>query len=609
MKRSESPVKIAVFAEQTNDWEALRSVLATQFPKFELIRVPEDPVRQILQAQAALRDSEQRYRLLFERNVAGVFRSSLNGEMLEVNEAFAEMLGYGSPVELRGILARKLFLFPEERTRLVDQLKRDGCAINFECGLRRSDGQAVWVMENSVLMHDPELGQDVIVGTLVDLTEKKQLEVKLKALAYRDPLTGLANRRYLEEQGRRILSEADREDKLAALIYLDLARFKRVNDTFGHDTGDQLLVEAADRLERELRKQDVAARVGGDEFAVLLPNIASGEQALSVAKRLADKLHSPYSVEGNLVHIEAQLGISLYPQHAQSFEKLLIAADMAMYQTKIAGSQVIEFFSPDTASHFDSEMDVESSLRKAIEENELTVYYQPIFDLRTGGVVAAEALVRWMHPQRSLLNAGDFIRLAERSGLIRRLDWLVLEMVAREVENWSSGNLEWFSVNLSVFTIQEPGFISNLSKVLKIDKSPREGCFVFEITESQGGRDLKAMCDDLQQLRDMGIRIALDDFGTGHSGLAYLQNFPVDFIKMDRCFIQELKQEDQRGNVARAIVQLGQGLGVRVIAEGIETVEQYDWLKAAGCELGQGRYLGPPAKAEEFSTTFIAPKD
>ncbi|MEJ2339265.1 MAG: EAL domain-containing protein [Gemmatimonadales bacterium] len=551
-------------------------------------------------AQETIRSSERRYRLLFERNVAGVFRASQDGAILEVNDAFARLVGYEAPVEVQGKPITDFYASLPERRRFGEDLKRNRAMANREVQFTRKDGSTIWVLENSILVEDPDLMEPVIEGTIVDITARKRLETELERMAYHDPLTDLANRRLLEERARMSLAFADRHGIQAGLVYMDLSRFKRINDTLGHEAGDEVLVEVANRIRACLRGSDTAGRLGGDEFACLLAEVGGERGVLAVAQRISDSLSAPFELAERTLHIEAQIGVALYPDHAADFESLLAAADRAMYCTKIDGNPAIEIYSPTMNESVPDEIAEEEELRDALKNQQLTLHYQPVIRLADGRLVGAEGLVCWAHPSRGLLEAREVIRTAERGGVIRQLDRWVLEEVLAQAIRWErSARLEWISVNQSIQTLRDPGATGFVQQLLEQAPVPPER-LVLEVKEGLAINSPKAVTARLEALREMGLRIALDDFGTGQSTLAYIKHFPADIIKLDGFFVHDLGTNYDSRNLAQAIIQMGQALGVTIIAEKVETEDQCNWLRSAGCDHVQGYYTGRPVPADEF---------
>ncbi|MFQ5680419.1 MAG: putative bifunctional diguanylate cyclase/phosphodiesterase, partial [Gemmatimonadota bacterium] len=570
------------------------SAISVRHDDQTLVQAAVRDISERVEAMESLRASEERYRALFERNVAGVFRSTLEGVVLEVNEACARLLGY-SPEEMAGISSHDLYMRPEDRETFRVRLLAEGAVRNCELRLRRKDGSPVWVLENSMLVEDPVHGERVIEGTLIGITDRKRLEADLEHLAYHDALTGLANRRLLEERARKTLALAGREGRRAGLVFIDLARFKRINDTLGHAVGDSVLAETANRLRAVARESDTVARMGGDEFAVLLAEVDGVEGARVVAERLWKALQEPLHLAGRTLHADARLGVALYPDHASDYEALLSAADRAMYRTMTEGVLPYRLYDPALEGTFEDELALEEGLREALEAEELTLYYQPICRGGDGRVEGAEALLRWPHPERGVIAAAEFIHLAERTPLIHQIDRWALREGIRQASEWEGGDgPDWVAVNLSAASFRDPelvAYVSGLLEEARLDPS----CLVVEVTERTAMRNPEAVNDCLRGLREVGARIAIDDFGTGHSALAYLRQLPADLLKLDGVFIRDLEADPGAGRIARAVIALGHAAGMAVVAERVERRAQREWLEAAGCDFVQGYHVGEPA--------------
>ncbi len=560
-----------------------------------------------IEARERTRASERRYRQLFERNVAGVFRTTPGGEILEVNGSFARILGYESPEEVLASVesVKDLFVDPREREGLLSRLESEGAAENFELRLRRKDGTAVWVLENSALLEGRDDEGDVIEGTLVNITERKRLRQELEELAYHDTLTGAANRRLLKLRAEKTLARARREEGRAGMIYLDLVRFKRINDTLGHAAGDRALAETADRLRSVARESDTVARVGGDEFAVLLADVDRPEGARRAAERMAEALAPPVALGEQGIHLEARLGVALFPDHAADADGLLSAADAAIYQSGPSRAPGIHLYrEPDPEDRPPDELPLEEGIREALAEDRLLLYLQPVVRGDGGRTEGAEALLRWNHPERGILAAEAFIHLAERSSVIHELDrWALSEaldfMAAREA---SAGGPDWVSVNLSAASLRDPSLAEHVAAELEA-RGLDPSLLVLEVTEHTAMRSPGPAAETLQQLRALGAGIAIDDFGTGYAALAYLERFPADLLKMDGAFLESLDREpDEREPLAAAILRLGHAVGMRVVAEHVETDAQREWLEAAGFDLLQGFGVGEPVPAGELGT-------
>jgi diguanylate cyclase (GGDEF)-like protein len=417
--------------------------------------------------------------------------------------------------------------------------------------------------------------------------------------AHHDALTGLASRAlFLERLEHGLARAARRRDRLAVL-FIDLDRFKIVNDSLGHAAGDALLIEVASRLRSCLRLTDTAARLGGDEFAVALFDVSGEEEAPKIARRILDLLQEPFEVLGKQVFVNASIGISFSAGAGGTGEDLIRTADLAMYQAKRNGKGRYETFEQALHDRLMQTVDLDADLRRAVECDEFVVHYQPIMDLASGRVCAAEALVRWRHPRRGLVVPGEFVPLAEETGLIVPIGGWVLHEACRQAAAWPDGVT--VSINLSARQLHLPDLPNMVAGVLR-DTGLDPGRLILEITESQLLQDTDVMIERLRNLKRLGLRLALDDFGTGYSALAYLRRFPIDLIKIDKSFVAEMADGVEAGALARAVVELGRTLRLGVVAEGIETAEQLSELRAAGCPLGQGYHFARPLEPADFAS-------
>lgn len=553
-------------------------------------------------AMQALRASEQRYRELFERNVAGVYRVSVEGTVLEVNEAMAQMLGYERQ-ELMRSPAIEVYFDPGEREEWIRLLHEHGSLAGHVLRLRRKDGSPIWVLENSSLIEDPETGSRVIVGTAIDITDRKRLEDDLERMAYQDPLTGLANRRFLREMAVKALARVDRQGGRAGLLYLDLIRFKRINDAFGHTIGDQILADLGDRFQRCVRASDTIARVGGDEFALLLVGVGRAEDGLMAAQHLKECFTAPFIIDGETFHLHARIGVALYPDHAASFDELLSHADLAMHQ--IGDSDAgIGIYRSAGSRPLREDLVLEEELRRGLDREEFVLHYQPIYFLPDRTPIAVEALVRWTHPERGLLTAGDFIPLAEHAALIRKLDRWVLRTAVRQMRCWAeTRGPGWVAVNLSPSTFEDPELPEFIERLVA-DEALAGERLALEVTERATMRDPERAAATLRGLQELGIRIVIDDFGRGHSSLAYLLHFPANVLKIDRFFVSGVGVDPAQERLVEGIIALCLRMEMQLIAEGVETEAQLEWLEARGCRFVQGFYLGRPTPAEGLAGSF-----
>ncbi len=548
----------------------------------------------------SLETSARAYRQLFEHNVAGVYRVGLDGAIRDVNAAMARMLGYDRE-ELLHLSAGDVYPDPRDREEWVRKVTEKGMLTNHLLRLRHRDGHTVWTLENASLVDDPETGEPSIVGTAIDISERKRLEEDLVRMAFRDPLTGLANRRMLQEMTGKAILRAKREEGQIAMVCLDLVRFKRINDAFGHAAGDGVLTELAERLRSRVRASDTVARVGGDEFAILLVNVPRQEDALAAARGLKECLTKPFLVKEEAFHLDSRIGIALCPEHGERFDELLSLADLAMYQS-VTEESGIALYRPVARNTLREALWLEEQLRGSLERQELELHYQPIYRLPERTPLAYEALLRWRHPERGLLAAGEFIAIAEQSGILRRLDRWVIRAAARQSRLWWEGaGHDWVSVNVSPATLEDPLLPAFVESVLAEEGLTGEGLAV-EITERATTRDPEGAARTLRRLRDLGLKIVIDDFGRGHSALAYLVHFPADFLKVDRCFVTGLGRDDSQGRLVEGLIGLCHGLELPLIAEGVDRADQLAWLESRGCRLAQGNHLGPVVPVDKLTS-------
>jgi diguanylate cyclase (GGDEF)-like protein len=427
-----------------------------------------------------------------------------------------------------------------------------------------------------------------------------QANRELTQLALHDPLTGLPNRVLLADRIDQAMHRVQEQGGCFALMFIDLDGFKPVNDAFGHHMGDLLLRDVALRLREDLRSQDTLARIGGDEF-VLLVQLAEPDDALRLAARQVGLIGRTFRVSEHDLQISASVGIAVYPGNGQSAEELLMNADAAMYHAKGAGKNGYSFFDASMNSNARKQLQLLQDLRTAVEQRQFSLHYQPKFDAANGRPVGAEALLRWTHPTQGLLMPDTFIDLAEKTGLIIPIGEWVLNEACRQMREWYVlGYTDWrIAVNLSALQFCHTGLVQSVAKALETHKLPANS-LTLEITETTAMSDADASMTVLQQLSDMGVDLSIDDFGTGYSSLMYLKRLPANELKIDRGFVRDLEHDSDDAAIVSAIVALGQALGLRIVAEGVETDVQQDFLTQLGCDSLQGYLLGHPLPAERF---------
>ena len=443
-----------------------------------------------------------------------------------------------------------------------------------------------------------------VAGQIGNAMQRKQAEQRLQQLAHYDSITGLPNRVLFTDRLERAMAEADRHGGLVGVIFVDLDRFKSINDGLGHDVGDQLLLRIAERLRVAVRVEDSVARLAGDEFGVLVPNLARADDLARVANKLLEAFQAPFDVHGQPVRSGASLGLTLYPLDERSISGLLRNADSAMYRSKERGGGVYCFFEPDMASQAGERLALEADLQRAIEQDELFVCYQPIKALISGRVTGVEALVRWQHPQRGLLMPDMFIPLAEDCGLIHDLGEWVLRRACADVAGLAAGGDFKLAVNVSARQLKHAQFATRVMDVLaQTGFDPR--WLEFEVTESALLRGADVALDTVHQLGRQGVRFSVDDFGTGYSSLAYLRQLPIDKLKIDPSFICQEGQSVQNDSIVAAIIALAKSLGVSVVAEGVEFAPQVELLAAHGCNEVQGFLISHPLLIEDLRSWLV----
>ena len=559
------------------------------------------------QAEQALRTSEKRYRLLFERNLAGVFRTTLEGRVLECNHAAARIFGYDSPEELLALPATSLYHTASDRETLLRKLKSEKSLTNHETRFRRKNGDSTWVMLKLTLVEDDSGIARIVEGTFVDITERKVAEERVQSLAYYDALTGLPNRILLRDRLSNALATARRQNHKVALLFLDLDRFKIINDSLGHSVGDLLLQAIAERLKRCAREQDTVSRLGGDEFLIVLTNVKDIPDVAVAAERFMDAMTAEFVIQGHSLSISCSLGISIFPEHGADSETLIKNADAAMYRAKEGGRNNFQFFTVDMSAQAVERLTLESGLRLALGKKELFLVYQPQMNIATGKIIGLEALLRWQHPTLGLVPPDKFIRIAENSGLIMPIGEWVLRTACSQARKWQDEGLTAVSVAVNVSAVQfrQEDFPEIVRRVLhETGLAPQY--LELELTESLLLSNADVAFSVLRQLTAMGLRLAIDDFGTGYSSFSYLKKFTVSKLKIDRSFIRDIAVNPDDMAITTAIISMAKSLNLKVIAEGVENEAQMSLLRAHQCDEIQGYYFCKPLAADEVADKLRA---
>jgi len=482
----------------------------------------------------------------------------------------------------------------------VEQNRTVGLTAN--CVLIRRDGFESAIEDSAAPIHD-RVGR--VTGAVIvfhDVSAARAMSVKMTHSAQHDVVTNLPNRLLLNDRITQSIALALRQNKSLAVIFLDLDRFKYINDSLGHETGDKLLRSVSKRLLASVRGSDTVSRQGGDEFVILLSEISHPEDAAKSAKKILLSLSAPHSIAGQDLHIDGSIGISVYPEDGKDAETLIMNADTAMYHAKGTGRNNFQFFKGDMNLRAVERQSLESSLRHALEREQFLLHYQPKVNLDTGEITGVEALIRWQHPDRGLLSPGRFIPIAEDCGLIVQIGRWVLREACRQTREWQdAGSLRLpIAVNVSALEFRDPGFVDSVRTVLQ--ETGLEARYLeLELTEGVLMEDGQSTAAVLQELKKMGVHLAVDDFGTGYSSLSYLQQFPIDVLKIDQSFVQHITGNPDDSPIVSAIIDMGKNLKQRVIAEGVETQGQLAFLQAQRCAEGQGYLFSRPLAAAQFA--------
>jgi diguanylate cyclase (GGDEF)-like protein/PAS domain S-box-containing protein len=553
-----------------------------------------------------LRSSEEKLRTLFEMSPLGIARNSQNGRYIEANKAFLDMIGYTLD-ELNGLSSWQLTPSEYEAQEQLQfhSLTSKGSYGPYEKEYLHRDGRRISVRLNGVMITDSD-GEQYVWSIVEDITQKKQSEHLIWQQANFDPLTGLPNRRMFHERLNMDIKKAKHNDLPLALIFLDLDRFKEVNDTLGHDIGDLLLQDAARRLTSCVRESDTVARLGGDEFTLILRGLDDPSSVERIVNNILQKMAEPFHLKNKLAYVSASIGITIYPKDGNDIDTLIKNADQSMYASKDLGRNRRSYFTHSMQAAALAKMQTANDLRCALSANQFQLYYQPIVEISTGHIKKAEALIRWLHPSKGMINPAEFIPIAEDIGIINEIgDWVFFE-ATRQLAQWHR-HYPAFQVSINKSPAQffnAGGNHESWLEHLRQLNLPGDSVAV-EITEGLLLEANHEVVKTLQLFRNAGLQISLDDFGTGYSSLAYLKKFDIDYIKIDRSFVGHLSPNANDLALCEAIIVMAHKLGMKVIAEGIETQQQQDLLISAGCDYGQGFLFSKPVPANEFEQLLI----
>jgi len=540
---------------------------------------------------------ENRYRNIFEGNLTGLYISQQDGSIIDCNESCAKILGFQSREQLLADRVgagqiTKAFCNGSSQTEIV----------NAEYRFKRNDGRFGWVLSNARCVQHKGDGETVIEGGLIDITDRKTAEQQIQFLAYYDSLTGVANRTLFQDRLAKAIASARRHKERVAVLFLDLDRFKNINDSLGHTCGDLILTEVALRLQTCAREQDTVARLGGDEFVLVLGSIKTPADAAVAAERVARAVSKDFEVQGRVLSVTCSIGISLYPEHGEDAETLIKHADAALYSSKENGRNTFRFFAERMNAETLERLTLETNLRAALERKQLFLAYQPEIAVSDGRITCCEALVRWEHPELGSIPPDKFIGIAESSGMIVPIGEWVLTTACTEARKWQeqSGSAVPVAVNVSAVQFRQEGFCETIRRVLE-DTGLEPRCLELELTETLLLSNEDVMFDVLAELKRMGVRLAIDDFGTGYSSLNYLKQLPVSKLKIDRSFVRDLAHGSRDVAITAAIINVAKCLNLIVTAEGVEEKSQFSVLQEYSCDEVQGFLFGRPMTASEIT--------
>ncbi len=572
--------------------------------------------------QSQLRESERLHRYLVNTSPDIIYILDKDGHFTFINERIESLLGYASKEIIGKHYSMLVHQNDIEIARYVFNERRvgDRASRNVELRLKCKDDNAQRFFETRTL--PIELSSMGIYqngsgpkkrtylgtyGVARDITERKLAEDTINFQAYHDLLTNLPNRALLRDRLSLAISQAKREDEMLAVMFLDLDRFKNINDSLGHVVGDELLQQVSTRLKGCIREGDTLARFGGDEFTLLLPKIAKGKEDVSkIAEKINEVLKDPFIIDNNELYVSASIGISIYPRDGTDMDSLIKHADIAMYNVKDTGKNNYRFYSTDMTTPYFQNLSLETGIHKALENDEFHLMYQPQINIKTGEIVGVEALLRWDHPEHGPITPAEFIPFAEETGMIVDIGHWVLRNACAQLKHWRDIGLPEIrmSINMSARQLTEKLIVKHISTLLRDYGIPGH-CLEIEITENTIMGDMDSVIQKLKALSKKGVYIAIDDFGTGYSSLSYLHKLPIQTLKIDRAFIKEVNMKHAGNSIINTIVAMARGLNLNVIAEGVETQQQLDYLVEIGCSEAQGFLFGKPLTADIITQLLI----
>jgi diguanylate cyclase (GGDEF)-like protein/PAS domain S-box-containing protein len=590
------------------EWHWFEASIANHFddPDIEGIIANLHDITERKRSERELWEAHEHFSSSFEEAPIGMALIDLEGRIVRANSAYARIVGR----DLSDIVGLETadVIHPDDQeesvTSVADLLRGDDANFRSELHYVRPDGTDVWVTATAKCVRDSDDRPVHVLGQFVDVTAERAMRQRMNYAAIHDSLTGLPNRALFMDRLSMALSRAQRSERHVGMVFIDLDRFKLVNDSMGHMAGDKLLVAVAELLRRSIRPGDTVARMGGDEFTVLCEDIGDYEEASGIAGRLMEAFKGPIFLEGGPVFVAASMGVAISGSN-DSPSSLMRQADTAMYLAKDSGRGRVEIFNEKSHAEAVNMLRTTNELHRALERSEFCVYYQPIVQLATERLIGLEALVRWRHPTRGVIGPGQFLDLAEESGLIVSIGRWVLQEACRQVAVWEArrGGPHrrpiGLSVNVSARQLLDPNFMDEVKSAVE-SSGLAPGALCLEITEHTLVRDMESTVGALEVIRDYGVRLSLDDFGTGFSSLSYLKRFKIDSLKVDRSFVDGLGIDPEDIAIVDAVITLAHSLGISAVAEGVETVVELDELRRLGCDMVQGYLLGTPLPAEDL---------
>ena len=555
------------------------------------------------EARVDAENQKNRFQALIENSYDIVALLSPEGEILYVSPPVTKITGYSQEALLGRNMAE--FIYDKDLPLVVEhlmetiRLPENPQIVEFRYW--HKDGSLRWFESTKVnMLDDPSIGS--IVSNIRDITERKQAHDTIIHQALHDPLTNLPNRKEFIIRLEQATEIAKRHNRKMALMFLDIDRFKNINDSLGHAVGDTLLKVIARRFEACVRSEDTVARLGGDEFLILLNEVHSSQDAVLVAEKILKATAIPVQINEHTFHPTVSIGIAMYPHDGEDSKNLKKHADIALYRAKKNGRNCYSLYDPSLDTYATEKFALENELREAMSLNQIILYYQPIISLKNGRIISMEALVRWQHPSKGLLLPDQFIPLAEETGLISSLSEYILVAACRQHKIWQAGGFPKFriAINMCAKNFTEDEFIPQLAQILE-EYNMEPSCLEMEITETMAMENLEQSSLNLKQLKKMGVRVSIDDFGTGYSSLSYLKRFPISSLKIDRSFVRQCIANDQDASIVRAIISMAHSLNLKVIAEGVETDQQLNFLASLGCNGAQGFYIAHPMPEEKLS--------